>query len=219
MGRFARQQHQTFRQRLTEKVKAIRFPEFRGATSPGKDAAMRNKMSGSSGISRFNRLAHWPERLHWMDPLSLYHRWGIAGGLLLILIGFFLPGESTQFPVQQTIDTSSAVMQAQTDTRSEDSDTPAPSSSRDPQGQWHNYTIAAGQTLAQLFRDNNLPVGDVFAMAQVEGQDKPLSNLQTGQQVRLRINSRGTVTGLTLTTKNGPVLFTRQEDGSFIQAQ
>jgi cell envelope opacity-associated protein A len=34
-------------------------------------------------------------------------------------------------------------------------------------------------------RDNNLPVNEVFAMAQVEGNDKPLSNMKTGQEVRI----------------------------------
>lgn len=218
MGRPARQQHQTFRQRLTERVKATRFPELRRAASPGKEAAMRNNHD-SAHSRRFSRLAQWPERLHWLDPLPLTHRWGLAGGLLLIIIGFVLPGESQQFPIRQNIDTSSATMQAQLDSHSGDDDAPPPSATRDPQGQWRNYTIAAGQTLAQLFRDNNLPVSDVFAMAEVEGQDKPLSNLQTGQRVRLRINDRGTVTGLTLNTKNGPALFIRQGDGSFIQAQ
>ena len=218
MGRPARQQHQTFRRRLTEMVKATRFPELRRAYSPGKEAAMRNN-NDSTSSSRFNRLIHWPERLHWLDPLPLTNRWGLAGGLLLIIIGFILPSESQQFPVRQNIETSSATMQAQLDSPSGDDDAPPPSSTRDPQGQWRNYTIAAGQTLAQLFRDNNLPVSDVFAMAEVEGQDKPLSNLQTGQRIRLRINDRGTVTGLTLNTKNGQALFIRQGDGSFIQAQ
>ncbi|STL28319.1 cell envelope opacity-associated protein [Escherichia coli] len=35
--------------------------------------------------------------------------------------------------------------------------------------------------MAQLFRDHGLPATDVYAMAQVEGAGKPLSNLQNGQ--------------------------------------
>ncbi len=169
--------------------------------------------------SAFSGIGHWPEKLRWMDPLPLFHRWGIFAGLILLITGVLLPGESQKFPVQRPAETSPAVMQAQLDDNSEDSASVPPPSSDDPQGEWRNYQIAAGETLAQLFRDNNLPVSDVFAMAEVEGQDKPLSNLQTGQQIRLRINSRGTVTGLTLVGKNGPVLFTRQANGSFIQAQ
>jgi len=85
--------------------------------------------------------------------------------------------------------------------------------------QWRTYRIASGQTLAQLFRDHNLPATDVYAMAQVEGNGKPLSTLQTGQVVKIRQNASGVVTGLTIETSEGEVLFTRQADGSFIRAR
>ena len=84
--------------------------------------------------------------------------------------------------------------------------------------QWRTYRVASGQTLAQLFRDHNLPATDVYAMAQVEGNGKPLSTLQTGQVVKIRQNASGVVTGLTIETGEGEVLFTRQADGSFIRA-
>lgn len=85
--------------------------------------------------------------------------------------------------------------------------------------QWRTYRIASGQTLAQLFRDHNLPATDVYAMAQVEGNGKPLSTLQTGQVVKIRQNASGVVTGLTIETGDGEVLFTRQSNGSFIRAR
>ncbi len=85
--------------------------------------------------------------------------------------------------------------------------------------QWRTYRIASGQTLAQLFRDHNLPATDVYAMAQVEGNGKPLSTLQTGQVVKIRQNASGVVTGLTIETGDGDVLFTRQANGSFIRAR
>ncbi len=86
--------------------------------------------------------------------------------------------------------------------------------------QWRSYRIESGKTLAQLFRDNNLPPADVYAMAQAEGPDKPLSNLQTGQMVKIRQNANGVVTGLTIDMgDNQQVLFTRQPNGSFIQAR
>ena len=84
---------------------------------------------------------------------------------------------------------------------------------------WHTYQVEAGKTLAQLFRDNNLPPTDVYAMAQVEGAGKPLSNLKNGQKVQIRKNANGVVTGLTIESDNGQVLFTRQQDGSFIRAR
>ena len=85
--------------------------------------------------------------------------------------------------------------------------------------EWHTYQVEAGKTLAQLFRDNNLPATDVYAMAQVEGSGKPLSSLKNGQKVQIRKNANGVVTGLTIESDNGQVLFTRQPDGSFIRAR
>lgn len=86
--------------------------------------------------------------------------------------------------------------------------------------QWRSYRVEPGKTLAQLFRDHDLPPTDVYAMAQVEGADKPLSNLQNGQMVQIRQNASGVVTGLTIESGNGQqVLFTRQADGSFIRAR
>jgi hypothetical protein len=86
--------------------------------------------------------------------------------------------------------------------------------------QWRSYRVESGKTMAQLFRDHNLPPTDVYAMAQVEGPGKPLSNLQNGQMVQIRQNASGVVTGLTIDSGNGQqVLFTRQSDGSFIRAR
>lgn len=86
--------------------------------------------------------------------------------------------------------------------------------------QWRSYRVESGKTLAQLFRDHNLPPTDVYAMAQVEGAGKPLSNLQNGQMVQIRQNASGVVTGLTIDAGNGQqVLFTRQTDGSFIRVR
>lgn len=86
--------------------------------------------------------------------------------------------------------------------------------------QWRSYRVESGKTLAQLFRDHGLPPTDVYAMAQVEGSGKPLSNLQNGQMVQIRQNANGVVTGLTIDTGNNQqVLFTRQANGSFIRAR
>lgn len=77
-----------------------------------------------------------------------------------------------------------------------------------------------GQNAGPVFRDHNLPPTDVYAMAQVEGVGKPLSNLKDGQMVQIRQNANGVVTGLTIDTGNGQqVLFTRQPNGSFIRAR
>lgn len=219
MGQFARRQHPTIRSRVADAIRAIKPHSLRRLFTSSEETSMRKQENTAGQSSLLSSVGHWPRKLHWMDPLPLSHRWGIFAGVILVVIGFLLPGQSQQFPVQRPLNHNSTVMQAQLENSSDSSSSiPAPSSD-DPQGQWHNYQIAEGETLAQLFRDNNLPVSDVFAMANVEGADKPLSNLQTGQQIRLRINARGTVTGLTLNGSNGPVLFVRQSNGSFIRAQ
>lgn len=86
--------------------------------------------------------------------------------------------------------------------------------------QWRSYRVDSGKTMAQLFRDHNLPPTDVYSMAQVEGAGKPLSNLQNGQMVQIRQNANGVVTGLTIEGGNGQqVLFTRQPDGTFLRVK
>ncbi|WP_330983363.1 MULTISPECIES: LysM-like peptidoglycan-binding domain-containing protein [Enterobacterales] len=86
--------------------------------------------------------------------------------------------------------------------------------------QWRSYRVEPGKTLAQLFRDHNLPATDVYAMSKVEGAGKPLSSLQAGQMVQVRQNANGVVTGLTVDSGNGQqALFTRQADGSYIRVR
>ena len=85
--------------------------------------------------------------------------------------------------------------------------------------QWRSYRLESGKTLAQLFRDHNLPATDAYAMSQVEGAGKPLSSLQVGQMVKIRQNASGVVTGLTVDAGGQQVLFTRQSNGSFIRAR
>ena len=52
----------------------------------------------------------------------------------------------------------------------------------------------------------------VFAMAQVEGGDKPLSNMKAGQEVRIERGANGVINALSVTTvDNSQALFRRQE--------
>lgn len=160
------------------------------------------------------RVWHLLDNVRWMDPLPALHRRGIVIALLVLLLAFLWPSSTPQYPIERPAGNSSNDIPLQ----AEIYDNKQPPKA-DSQGEWHSYTVASGQTLAQLFRDNNLPVNDVFAMARVEGDDQPLSALKDGQQVKVRQNAQGVVTGLTVDSGNGPVLFTRQPDGSFIRAQ
>lgn len=186
------------------------------------------------------RIWHLPDNVSWMNPLPATHRRGIIVAALIMLLAFLWPTPSPQRQSSSVTPMQSGSPEKEVPLQAEIIDTPPPASSStsaplqataptaapeqtlpqpDNQGQWHEYLIASGQTLAQLFRDNNLPVNDVFAMAQVEGSDKPLSTLHAGQTVKIRQNAQGVVTGLTLESGNGDILFTRQPDGTFIKAQ
>ncbi|WP_233148898.1 LysM-like peptidoglycan-binding domain-containing protein [Shimwellia pseudoproteus] len=94
---------------------------------------------------------------------------------------------------------------------------PYQGSSEDPR--WRSYTLEAGKTLAQLFRDNNLPPSDVYAMAQVQGNGSPLSSLKSGQVVQIRQNDSGVVIGLALDANGQQVVFSRLSDGSFVRTR
>lgn len=182
------------------------------------------KASSASRVPHvFRQIWHLPDSVRWMDPLPPGHRRGIILAIIVILLAFLWPAPSPVQPQRPiTADSSSGTevpMQAEINDQQPETPQAPAKTSNDSQGTWHSYQISSGQTLAQLFRDNNLAVNDVFAMARVEGDDKPLSNLKTGQAVRVRQNAQGVVNGLTVDTDNGQILFTRQPDGSFIRAQ
>lgn len=184
-----------------------------------KEEAMPNASKVSRSPAWLSHIWHLPDKMRWMDPLPAPHRRGIIAAVVVILLAFLWPTPSPQrapvTPLQSGSEGTEVPLQANiADDFPQASNTPG-----DSRGQWRNYTIASGQTLAQLFRDNNLPVNDVFAMAQVEGSDKPLSTLNAGQRVKIRLNAAGVVTGLTLESAGKEILFTRQADGSFIRAQ
>lgn len=89
-------------------------------------------------------------------------------------------------------------------------------SSSTPAQTWQTYTIKEGQTLAQLFRDNQLPVNDAFSMAKSEDQQKSLSQLRSGQTIRLQRNPQGDISMLEVTNSVGTVItYTRLSDGSY----
>lgn len=216
------------RMRATQTVS--RLQAWLAARRPQRPAGEEEPRMASDASSRLpawlQRIWHFTDHIGWMDPLPAPHRRGIVAALLVMLVAFLWPASTLRYPVEQPATPSAekeVPMQADI---YDDNSSRQPSSSAsqqtpkaDSQGAWRSLTIASGQTLAQLFRDNSLPVNDVFAMARVEGNDQPLSSLKSGQQVKIRQDAQGTVTGLTVDSARGPVLFTRQPDGSFIRAQ
>lgn len=183
---------------------------------------------------------HAPEHFRIMDPLPPAHRRGIIASAIVICVCFLWPTDppppkpqaiqlnsEATLPLQANLvvpsyDSAENSNTSESQPIAPDNNTSPPPAevavqNSDTGGQWHTYRIAPGQTMAQLFRDNNLPPTDVYAMAQVEGSDKALSNLQAGQTVRILENEDGIVTGLSIENEkdNKQVHFTRQQDGSF----
>lgn len=189
---------------------------------------------------RLIRIWHAPEHFRIMDPLPPMHRRGIILAAVVMVIGFLWPvPEEPARPVTrdaQIAVESQSPMQAELVNPSNNTapviptepapaeerpqaQAPVPHANNDIEQQWRSYRVESGQTMAQLFRDHNLPPADVYAMAQVEGDGKPLSSLQTGQMVKIRQNANGVVTGLTIDASGGEILFTRQPDGSFLRVR
>ncbi|NLS12432.1 lysine transporter LysM [Vibrio sp. SM6] len=80
---------------------------------------------------------------------------------------------------------------------------------------WHEYTVRQGDTLAQVFRANQLPMQDLNALVKIEGGDKPLSHIRQGQMVRFKRTEGGELDILKLTRGNDEVTFFRASDGGF----
>ncbi|PVZ89080.1 Opacity-associated protein A domain protein [Serratia sp. S1B] len=167
---------------------------------------------------------HLPDSFNWMEPLPNFHRRWVIIFATILLFSLLWPysDESTPRSFPATNQENSVPMQAQwlnNDAQQQSQSSPQPQQpTAVDNANWQRYEIKAGQTLAQLFRDNGLPVNDVFAMAQVEGNDKPLSNLKAGQKVRIERNTHGVITALAITmTDNNEALFRRQTDGSYLR--
>lgn len=92
----------------------------------------------------------------------------------------------------------------------------APSSSQP----WVQYKVKSGETLAMIFRERSLPLADLYALAAIEGKDKPLSQVQAGQLLRYRQTAGGGLDALQIEGRSGePVMFFRRSDGSFVRSQ
>lgn len=178
--------------------------------------------AASKGKTLLSKIWHLSDDFHWMSPLPYAHRRGIILSVLVILLTLLWPytPDNTYAPSQPQQPTS---IPMQADLRNDQGRTtqmaqpePAQPQVNDNSGTWRSYQVQSGQTLAQLFRDNNMAVNDVFSMARVEGADKPLSTLKTGQEVKIKRDAQGGVLALQVTTdQNATVTFTRQPDGSF----
>ncbi|TCN75165.1 hypothetical protein EDB62_11733 [Vibrio crassostreae] len=89
------------------------------------------------------------------------------------------------------------------------------SSSETSNNNWQEYLVKQGDTLAQVFRNNDLPLSDLNALVRIEGSDKPLSQIRKGQLVRFKLAETGQLDILQLEKGNTSVMFFRLSDGGF----
>ncbi|WP_407332052.1 LysM-like peptidoglycan-binding domain-containing protein [Enterovibrio sp. 27052020O] len=81
---------------------------------------------------------------------------------------------------------------------------------------WVNYEVARGDTLSNIFRTQNVPLKDLYAISAIEGTDKPLSRIQPGQLLRFKRNTQGDLDIIQIESAgNQSVIFFRLSDGSF----
>lgn len=93
---------------------------------------------------------------------------------------------------------------------------PVVTAAQDPSPVAQQFTVKKGQTIAQVFRNNGLPVDDLFRMTAVEGAQKPLNQVEAGDKIRVIIGKDKTITELKIDKTSGQsVTFTRQRDGSY----
>ncbi|UIP27662.1 LysM-like peptidoglycan-binding domain-containing protein [Photobacterium sp. TLY01] len=85
---------------------------------------------------------------------------------------------------------------------------------------WRSYEVQKGETLATIFRAKSLPLTDLYAIAAIEGKDKPLSYIKSGQLLRYKQLANGDLDVLQIESRDGdPVMFFRRSDGSFARGQ
>lgn len=92
--------------------------------------------------------------------------------------------------------------------------TPKPVSSAST-GVWKEYTVKQGDTLAQVFRNINLPMSELNQLVKVEGNGKPLSQIAVGQKIRFKINTAQRLEQLQLAKGSETITFARLSDGHF----
>lgn len=190
----------------------------------------KNELSSQKGslFNALNNLWHLPDNFHWMSPLPVLHRRWLILLLLIITILLLLPSpkriitesENRGAPMQ-------AALVIDGYQSFENMTSPPvkiingqPQTENDEQGTWQTLQVQQGQNFTQLFRENGLPVEDALALAKVEGDDKPLSNIKAGQQIKIKRDDKNRIVALDIELPGQQqAFFIRQSDGAFYRYQ
>lgn len=167
----------------------------------------------------------WRKTLELWARLPVYHQRTLMVLVPLLLVLLLLP--SSDKPIQEAqVAASSARVTVPINTqglsqqqRVEASQPSVISPISEPEKTWQEYIIKQGDTLTHVFRSNNLPLSDLNALVRIEGNDRPLSQIQQGQLIRFKLNVDGQLDILQLERNNQSVIFFRLADGTFGRSQ
>jgi hypothetical protein len=85
--------------------------------------------------------------------------------------------------------------------------------------EWAKHQVQKGETLSNIFREKSLPLSDLYAVAAIEGQGKPLSQIKSGQWLRYKQTPDGKLDALQIESSAGSTMYFRRSDGSFARGK
>ncbi len=160
----------------------------------------------------------WTENITWLNNISLSHRpWIISLTIFLVFLTLL-----SLYPKPQKELVTDQVTKKEVSLVESNLSLPEQKPLIQPQinntnEEWQQLQLQPGQSIAQLFRDNNLPVNDAFALANAEGDNSQLNNLPPGQIIRVKQAKNGTIVAVDINLSNQEqIYFVRQPDGTFI---
>jgi cell envelope opacity-associated protein A len=171
---------------------------------------------------------HLPDNFHWMSPLPSFHRRWLMVLTLFILILLLLPSpkKTLQEAGNREIPMQAALVIDGYQSFENLTSSPVkiingePQTENDEQGTWKMLQVQQGQSFTQLLRENNYPIEDAVALAKAEGDDKPLSNIKAGQQIKLKLDDKNRIVAVDIEMPGQQqAFFIRQPDGKFYRYQ
>jgi cell envelope opacity-associated protein A len=152
-------------------------------------------------------------RLRYLELPSLHQKLIPAIAVLLIVL-LVIPTPDPEATPAQPVPTQRVELDIDTRGLSEQGSTVVSASSPNEQV-WTEYVIQDGDTLAKVFRSNDLSVSDLNALVKIEGIDKPLSRIRKGQLIRFKLDANDQLDILQLERGSEAVMFFRLSDGGF----
>lgn len=162
----------------------------------------------------------WTEHITWLKSISLSHRpWIISLSIILLfLIILIIWPQPQQFATTDDTANDFEINLINNHFPILEQESPEQSQiNHNTNDEWQQFQLQPGQSIAQLFRDNNLPVNDAFALASAEGENQQLKNLPAGQIIKIKQAKNGTIIEVDISLSDQEqIYFVRQPDGTFI---